>query len=218
MEGVFSIGYTAFLILDFINILKYFKIRLVVDVRSQPYSNRFEDYNKENISQALARSGIYYRNYAKEFGARQTESRFFTNDGYLDFEKYARSDSFSAGFAKLDESVKSGYTIAFMCAEKNPARCHRSILVTRAFRNAGYNVKHILSGGNTESQDDIDDQLLDDYFPNRMQLSLCESKSDTELLTEAYRRRNAEIGYRLGEAYNGFTNTRIYKEISSAIF
>ena len=219
MKNIFSIGYTAFSISEFIDVLKHYEIRAIIDVRSQPYSSRFEKYNKENISQLLIKHKIYYKNYANEFGARQTDRRFFAKDGYLDFEKFAKSDNFKMGFTKIDESMKLGYTFAFMCAEKQPASCHRSILVSRIFRDAGYNVKHILSGGNVESQEDIDMQLLDYYFPDRMQMSFDEMKTEPELLKEAYRKRNVEIGYRLEEELiNDYTNDRIHKKNSSAIF
>lgn len=214
MESIYSIGYAAFSVAEFVDVLKSFEIRLIVDVRSQPYSSNFNGYNKENISNLLKKNGIYYKNYANEFGARQTDQRFFSDEGYLDFEKFSQSQPFCTGYNKLVESIKCGYTFAFMCAEKIPATCHRSILVSRYFRDAGYDIKHILQGGGTESQSDIDTQLLNDYFPNRAQLSFFEAKSESELLKEAYRKRNAEIGYRPEGRKNDFTDNRFYEKIS----
>ncbi|MCL2351741.1 MAG: DUF488 domain-containing protein [Firmicutes bacterium] len=217
MGGIFSVGYTAFSVTEFTDVLKRFGIGLIADVRSKPYSSRYKEYDRENLSYVLAGHGIIYRHYAKEFGAQQTERRFFSG-GYLDFEKFARSDSFRDGMAKIQEAVERGYSIAFLCAEKNPANCHRSILVSRAFRDVGYDVKHILQGGATESQEDIDAQLLDEYFPDRMQMSLFDMKTDAELLVEAYRNRNAEIGYRPEEINHDFANDRLYEKIGPAVF
>jgi hypothetical protein len=86
-----------------------------------------------------------------------------------------------------------------MCAEKDPAMCHRAIMISRVFHNAGYNVEHILAGDCTESQIDIEAALLNRYFPDRNQQSLLEEPSLDQLIADAYRRRNAEIGYRLGK-------------------
>ena len=69
---VYTIGYSGFPEIDeFIAILQSFKINVLIDVRSSPYSSYYDAYNKENIEATLKKAGIYYRNYAREFGARQ---------------------------------------------------------------------------------------------------------------------------------------------------
>lgn len=96
--------------------------------------------------------------------------------------------------------MKRDYKIALMCAEKDPLCCHRCILVARAFFEKGYNVIHLLTNGKTETQEEINLRLLEKYYPNRNQLTLFESMiDDKELLNMAYRKQNAEIGYRLEE-------------------
>ena len=67
-----------------------------MDVRSSPYSSYYDAYNKENIEVALKKAGIYYRNYAREFGARQENPDFYTN-GILDFRKFTNSQQFADG-------------------------------------------------------------------------------------------------------------------------
>ncbi len=81
VDTIYSIGYSGFLISDFISTLQKNKITLLVDVRSQPYSQYFSDYNKENLEQILKSKGIYYRSYAKEFGARQDERKYYSSEG-----------------------------------------------------------------------------------------------------------------------------------------
>ena len=59
---------------------------------------------------------------------------------------------------------------------------------------------HLLTNGKTETQEEINLRLLEKYYPNRNQLTLFESMiDDKELLNMAYRKQNAEIGYRLEE-------------------
>ena len=86
-----------------------------------------------------------------------------------------------------------------MCAEKNPIDCHRAILISRAFQKDGCRVIHILSDKRTCTQEDISAALLDKYFPNREQISLFGNSTDESLIEEAYRKRNAEIGYKITE-------------------
>ena len=68
---IYTIGYSGFSIQNFTDVLRQHGIRLLVDVRSSPYSIRYTDFNKEILQSILHESGIYYRNYAEEFGARQ---------------------------------------------------------------------------------------------------------------------------------------------------
>jgi uncharacterized protein (DUF488 family) len=195
---LFTIGYTAFQVEEFVDVIKHYGVNVVVDVRSLPYSEHYAQYNKENIEQMLSTNKIHYRNYSDEFGAHQTEKQYFSRNGYLDFELFAESARFKRGFEKIKMSLARGFRIALMCAEKDPATCHRSIMVSRAFHKDGNAVSHILANGDIESQDGIELRLLDKYFPNRNQLTLFEEQPGEQLTAMAYQKRNAEIGYRLG--------------------
>ena len=198
VNTVYSIGYSGFPVHDFLSTLKEHDIALVVDVRSYPFSSHFPDYNKDALENTLKAGGIHYRNYAPEFGARQEDRKFYCKDGYLDFEVFSKSEPFLQGVGRLCESMRQGYTFALMCAEKKPADCHRAILVSRAFFERGYNVIHLLPDGRTMTQEDLNEQLIELYFPNRDQMSLFGDAQDRDSLLEAaYRKRNAEIGYRL---------------------
>jgi Protein of unknown function, DUF488. len=148
----------------------------------------------------LKSKGIYYRNYAKEFGARQDEYKYYSSEGYLDFELYAKSTSFLSGFDKLINSMAQNYRFALMCAEKDPINCHRTILVARVFHHAGYKIIHLLSNKITLSQEDIENRLIEKYFPNRDQITLFDiSLSKHDYICQAYKKKNAEIGYSIEE-------------------
>lgn len=199
IRTVYTIGYSGFKKNDFVEALRKYGINLVIDVRSKPYSQYFSDYNKENLERFLTGEHIFYRNYAVEFGARQTNNLYHAQ-GYMDFELFSQSDSFLTGFDKIEKTLEKGYTPVLMCAEKDPFNCHRAILVSRAFSLTGYHIEHLLPNDETITQSDIERRLLDFYFPTRHQLSLVdEAKSDDELIIEAYRKRNQEIGFSTGD-------------------
>lgn len=197
-KNIFTIGYTGFSIDEFIKSLKQYDINVVIDVRSSAYSERYPDYNKSNIESVLKSNGIYYRNYINEFGARQDDLSFYTDDGFLDFEKFSKSEQFQTGVKKICNSVEQGYRVVLMCAEKKPIQCHRTILVARTFHEMGFDVVHILPDGNYTTQNKIEEELLNTYFPQRGQLSLFSTSnmSNEECLCEAYRIQNKKIGYR----------------------
>lgn len=199
VDTVYTIGYSGFKIDDFIKTLKGNNISLVIDVRSTPYSRYYTDYNKENLSIMLEKSHIYYRNYVSEFGARQGERKYYPN-GYLDFEMFSKSESFLSGVEKLKKSMEKNYTFALLCSEKDPIKCHRTILVSRAFHIAGYKIIHLMDNGTYVTQEDIEERLLNMFFPDREQINMfAPTLSKQEYLDESYKKQNKNIGYTIEE-------------------
>lgn len=196
MKDIYTIGYSCFEIDNFINVLKKYNIKCLIDVRSNPYSKYHSDYNKPNLQNVLNSSGIIYRNYKLEFGAHQEGLEYYT-DGYLDFSKYTKSEPFLDGIRMVESGMKMNYTFVLMCAEKDPSTCHRNIMIGRKFHDLGYIVKNILSDGSYELQEDIEQRLVDKYFPNRNQISLFSKNLSWEnMVNMSYKYINSEIGYR----------------------
>ena len=198
INTIYTIGYSGFRIDEFISRIKKYKINVVIDVRSSPYSQYFKEYNKENLDKVLKENRIHYRNYNLEFGARQIEKKYYPN-GYLDFELFSKSENFLSGVKKLESSIKQNYTFVLMCAEKDPYTCHRTILVARAFFKLGYKIVHLMPNEKNLTQKDIEKKLLDKYCKNRHQLGLFDTSiiSEEEYLSEAYRKHNEKIGYNI---------------------
>jgi len=190
--SLYSIGYSGFAnnVEGFIDMLNRYRINVLIDVRSSPYSAYFSEFNKDNLERVLKENGIYYRNYAAEFGARQEERKLYP-EGYLSFELFSKTDAFREGMQKVITGTNAGYSMAFMCAEKEPVTCHRAILVARAFYEDGYPVTHILPNGDTKTQTDIEDELLQMNPPTLF------DDSEIDSLVLAYRKQNEKIGFKL---------------------
>ena len=192
---VYTIGYTAFSIDEFIEVINHYGINCVIDVRSSPFSNYYTDYNKDVLENTLKKHNILYRNYAKEFGARQLNPAFYSGD-IVDFDKFIQSEQFLEGVSKIKKGIKLGYSFVLMCAEKDPIKCHRSIMLGKGFSNNNFTVKHILSKTKLESQTDLEDRLLEMYHKDRFQLTFFnEDLSEANLLEDAYKKQNLLIGY-----------------------
>lgn len=193
---IYTIGYTGFSIEEFILTLKKHKINSVIDVRSMPYSKIYSDYNEGNIKDTLRKCGVYYRNYKKEFGARQ-ENELYYPHGYLDFSLFTKSETFKEGMNRIISAIPLGYNFVLMCSEKKPIDCHRCIMVAKAFYDNGLDVNNIISTGEFISQSEIEKQLVDIYYPNRDQLSLFDEQlSWDEMVKNSYGYQNEKIGYR----------------------
>lgn len=199
-KTIYTIGYTAFQMKEFIFMLKLFNINCLIDVRSSPYSKNYPDYNKNSLEKILDIYNILYRNYKYEFGARQTDKSFYTeyeDFSYVDFSKFTISKQFNIGVNNLEQGLNSGYNICLMCAETDPADCHRSIMIGRGLKDRGFDVKHILKSKNIKSQSDIEKDLLEHYFNNRDQFQFfTEERDDDFYIKEAYTKKNIEIGFR----------------------
>lgn len=196
-----SIGHSQHPVEYFIDLLKSHNVNYLLDVRSTPYSQFAANYNRENIKDMLQKNGIGYAYMGDYFGARPTDYLLYSPSGYLDFEKVANSEKFKKGFNNVERGVNQGYRIAFMCTEKDPIECHRTILVTREFYKAGYLIEHIMPDNTIQTQDVINKRLLDMYYPNRNQISLFSSEnlSKEQYINEAYKKQNKRIGYHIEE-------------------
>lgn len=87
-----------------------------------------------------------------------------------------------------------------MCTEKDPIDCHRAIMVGRAFSLDGIEVKHILSDGELQTQEELDKRLVKKYFPEEDQLTLFDYDHPLDMdekIKIAYKKRNSEIGCRV---------------------
>ncbi|QQO07892.1 DUF488 domain-containing protein [Breznakiella homolactica] len=200
VDTVYTIGYSGFSLDAFIQTITARGISLVIDVRSQPFSRYYNEYNRENLEKVLSRCRIHYRSYAAELGGKQTDRRYYTAGTYFDFERYAQSESFAAGFEKVKQSLERGYSISLMCAEKDPFNCHRAIMIARVFHEAGFKVIHLLPDNKEMTQEDIEERLLARYFPAPEQPVLFESAMNREeALILAYRKRNEDMGKRFSE-------------------
>lgn len=205
---LYTVGYSGFIIDDFLSALHKYNIDAIVDVRSYPYSSFYKDYDKESLIKHLKRHGVMYGNFAYEFGARQEDKSLYL-DGRLDFEKFAKTKRFQNGVDRIITGASQGHVCALLCAEKNPILCHRTILVARAFFERGFDVQHIVPssvGAGIRAHVEIENEILEqlDKKNGRGQISLFEAnaiyeKSREEKLVEAYRLQNDIIGFRLAD-------------------
>lgn len=193
-KTVYTIGYSGFAISNFIEIIKANSISVIIDVRSQPYSRYFPEYNKEMLEKTLKHNSIGYQSYAKELGGKQSNPHYYSTEGYFDFELYTKSENFIAGLKKLKEIMAQGHSCSLMCAEKNPINCHRGIMIAPVFYKEGYEIIHLMPNNMTITQKDIEKQLLEIYFPRQEQLTLFDNgQNQDSFISLAYKKRNQDM-------------------------
>lgn len=200
MGELYSIGHSKHEFNKFLKMLKDNNIDYLLDVRSSPFSKYAETYNKDNLKDLLDQNGIVYWHMGGYFGARPEEKELYTQENYLDFEKVRAGKKFQDGVKSVLTGLNEGKNIVLMCTERDPMDCHRAIMVSKGFLDAGVNVKHILPDGSIETQKELENRMLEKYFPYGGQLSFIESETtEQERLEMCYRKRNKEIGYTIAE-------------------
>lgn len=152
--------------------LKTYNINYVIDVRSAPYSQFAPMYNRENLKIHLKKFAIRYVFMGKNFGARQEEDSLYSIEGYLDFAKVRNSINFLNGINNVLKGIAEGNRIVLMCTEKDPIECHRAIMVAKIFYESVVDVEHIMSDGKLQSHSELNERLMNMYFPDRKQISL----------------------------------------------
>ncbi len=131
MKKIYSAGTSTRSEEEFIELLKSYGIRCVVDVRSFPTS-RLEHFKGKNLELILKREWIKYVYLGNELGG-------FRKGGY---EVHLLSDAFRRGLEKM-ESIASEEPTLFICAERLPWRCHRRF-IGNVLEEKGWTVIHII--------------------------------------------------------------------------
>jgi uncharacterized protein (DUF488 family) len=127
---IFTIGYEATTVAEFIAALTSAKVERVIDVRALPLSRR-PGFSKSPLRAALAEAGIEYL-HLKALGT-PSEGRTAARAGR--HEDMAR---IYAGQLELPEAIAEGAQMlelarekpsALLCMEREPAHCHRTLLL-----------------------------------------------------------------------------------------
>ena len=188
MSELFTIGHSTQSWEQFLELLLRHRIEAVGDVRSNPYSTRLPQFNREILDRAFRHARIRYVFLGDELGARRAEPECYV-EGVARYDRIAQTPAFRAGLQRV-RTGSARFRLALMCAEKDPLDCHRTILVCRQFRN-DLDIRHILGDGTVEAHTDAEIRLLgeervptDDLFTSR-----------EELIASAYDRRGTKIAY-----------------------
>jgi hypothetical protein len=130
-------------------------------------------------------------------GARQAAPELrYPGSSLVDFKKVRATAAFPAGIDQVIEQVRRGHRLALLCAEKDPFDCHRFVLVSYALAKRCVAVSHILAGGETVSNELLEEKLLATCKINFQQPCLFDKPGTrADALEQCYDRRNRDIGF-----------------------
>jgi len=146
---VFTIGHSVHPIDLFVGLLQGAGVTALADVRSVPFSRFQPQFNRPALRQALADAKIAYVFLGDELGARSKDPDCY-EDGRIQYPRLAKTALFQAGIDRVLRG-KAEYSVALMCAEKEPLECHRTLLVARELDERGVPVVHLHADEDHES-------------------------------------------------------------------
>ena len=160
IKTVFTIGHSNQPADDFIALLKAYKIDQVFDVRSKPYS-RFRHFSREHLMDRLARHEIQYAYMGEELGGHPVDERYYNERDRVVYERLAISPEFRRGFRNMVKEIEAceRNSIAVMCTEEDPAKCHRHPLLARVLMERGLEVRHIRRDGTVQNAAEISEDI-----------------------------------------------------------
>lgn len=158
---IYTIGYANLTLDRFCSYLAFHGVDAVCDVRSSPFSRSNSDFNKDALKSHLNSISIEYVFLGKELGARSPDPAVYAN-GRVEYDRLASTVEFQNGLARV-ETGADRFTIALMCAERDPVTCHRTILVARHLIERGFEVEHILDTGRAETHQEAMRRLVRMY-------------------------------------------------------
>ena len=147
---LYTVGHSNHPIDKFLDLLTGNGISAIADVRSQPFSRRFPQFNKERLAASLSACGIAYVFLGQELGARSHDESCY-EDGQVQYQRLAATPLFKHGIDRVLTGAGK-FRVALMCAEKEPLDCHRTLLISRALEQRGASITHILADGSVETQ------------------------------------------------------------------
>jgi uncharacterized protein (DUF488 family) len=144
---IYTIGHSTRPIEEFVEILQSFNIEQIVDVRTIPKSRHNPQYNGEALKESLKEEKTGYLHMKGLGGLRHAKkdspNTAGKNASFRGFADYMQTEEFEESLEKLIR-LSEKKTVAIMCAEAVPWRCHRS-LIADALAARGIDVRHILA-------------------------------------------------------------------------
>jgi uncharacterized protein (DUF488 family) len=147
---IFTIGHSTRSLEEFVALLRAARVTVLADIRTIPKSRRNPQFGQDELRRALRSRRIRYVHIPALGGLRRARpdspNTGWRNASFRGFADYMMTDAFEAGLAELRGLAEQGRTVAVMCAEAVPWRCHRS-LVADALTVRGVRVEHIMGSG-----------------------------------------------------------------------
>ena len=145
-NAVFTIGHSNHTWAEFSALLTLHGIEVLVDVRSNPVSKYADFANTRALPRLLAQEGMAYEFMGDSLGGKPPDRSCYDEKGKPDYRKMRSREPFREGIDRLMELAENS-TVVLMCAEEDPSKCHRRLLIGPALVERDVKLLHIRGDG-----------------------------------------------------------------------
>ena len=139
-ETIFTIGHSNLNFMRFLSLLQENKINHIIDIRSIPYSRHAPWSNKSRLAEILKPFQIRYTYLGHKLGGKKPALEKFSQPSASSPQMYDEAIHSLIQLSMRDHLV-------LLCAEGDPANCHRQHVIAQTLLDAGVKVIHILKNG-----------------------------------------------------------------------
>jgi hypothetical protein len=208
----FTIGYGDYPAELFTYFLQKTGIDTIVDVRTSPYSKYNYSFNRDNLEKFLNTHQISYLYMGDKMGGRYSSPNLLFPDGTVNYQKVRSTEKFKDGLNEVLLLISSGKRIALMCAEKEPEKCHRFALISRALQIQGVKVVHIRPEIKLQENEDLEKELVEKIIDhNQFRIS----DAPVNEIDTMYEKLNRSIAFkvkdfpRVGEEFSHYPEAHV---------
>ena len=155
---IYTIGYGARDLAEFLDVLKAHDIAYLLDVRSVPYSRFKPEFSRDALGQALRDVDIHYLYLGRQLGGQPEDPACYV-DGKVDYAAVSQLPAFQEGIDRLEQAYWQGRRVVLMCSEGKPELCHRSKLIGQSLAERDIPVLHIDENGHLLTQAEVVEKL-----------------------------------------------------------
>lgn len=147
--AIFTVGHSTRSIDELVDLLREHDIGTLVDIRTVPRSQFNPQFNADSLPRELQERNVAYVGFPDLGGLRKARkdslNSGWRNASFRGYADYMNTGEFRTALDRLIDLARTS-TLAIMCAEAVPWRCHRS-LVGDALTVRGIDVIDILGPG-----------------------------------------------------------------------
>jgi uncharacterized protein (DUF488 family) len=127
---IYTTGHSTRKETEFLDLLKHYSIKTLVDIRTVPRSRWNPQFNRTSLEKTLPKAGIQYMHVAELGGLREpvpnSINKGLKDPGLRGYADHMQTAEFEIALAKTI-ALGRKQQIALMCAEANFTKCHRQL-------------------------------------------------------------------------------------------
>ena len=150
MYHIYTIGHSTRSLEEFVDLLRENDIHILANVRTWPHSERYPQFNRDNLEEDLKKRRIRYEWLGKELGGfrkkglgDKSPNKAWKNQSFRNYADHTMTDEFRKGITKRSKALLPS------CVQSS---CHRQI-ISDYLKVQGRGVTHIIGKGKTEEHE-----------------------------------------------------------------